>query len=127
MFLRGGLYRSIENSRYCHLLKQAQHRACLHQPLSYQQTTQTLQIPTSIEVAVRSVTTVLANKSVLVPCSDGIAMRTGFRRKARIHENHFDTRSTGFVHYFLLKLPEGPAVQACTNLLPGLDSLGGCP
>ena len=90
---------------YCHLLKQAQHRACLHQPLSYQQTTQTLQIPTSIEVAVRSVTTVLANKSVLVPCSDGIAMRTGFRRKARIHEDHFDTRSTGFVHYFFAEAP----------------------
>lgn len=71
----------------------------------------------------RSVTTVLANKSVLVPCSDGIAMRTGFRRKARVHEDHFDTSSTGFVHYLLLKLPEGPAVQACTNLLPGLDSL----
>ena len=48
----------------------------------------------------RSVTTVLANKSVLVPCSDGIAMRTGFRRKARIH-----------------------AVQACANLLAGLDPL----
>ena len=71
----------------------------------------------------RSVTTVLANKSVLVPCSDGIAMRTGFRRKARIDEDYFDTRSTGFVHYLLLKLPEGPAVQACANLLPGLDSL----
>lgn len=27
------------------------------------------------------------SKSVLVPCSDGIAMRTGFRRKARVlHE-----------------------------------------
>ena len=71
----------------------------------------------------RSVTTVLANKSVLVPCSDGIAMRTGLRRIARVNEDHFDTRSTSFVHYLLLKLPEGPAVQACTNLLPGLDSL----
>ena len=71
----------------------------------------------------RSVTTVLANKSVLVPCSDGIAMRTGFRRIARIHEDHFDTRSASFVHYLLLKLPKGPAVQACANLLAGLDPL----
>ena len=71
----------------------------------------------------RSVTTVLANKSVLLPCSDGIAMRTGLRRIARVNEDHFDTRSTSFVHYLLLKLPEGPAVQACANLLPGLDSL----
>lgn len=71
----------------------------------------------------RSVTTVLANKSVLLPCSDGIAMQTGLRRIARVNEDHFDTRSTSFVHYLLLKLPEGPAVQACANLLPGLDSL----
>ena len=52
-------------------------RACLRQPLGYQQISQTLQIPASIEVAVRNVTTVFACKSVLVPCSNGIATRTG--------------------------------------------------
>ena len=49
-------------------------RACLHQPLGYQLIAQTLQILTCIDVTVRTVTTVLANKSVLLPATNGTAM-----------------------------------------------------
>lgn len=71
----------------------------------------------------RSVTTVLANKSVLLPCSNGIAMWTGFRRITRIHKDHFDPNSGSFIHDLLLKLSEWPTVQTCTDFLTCFDTL----
>ena len=67
-------------------------------------------------------TTVLANKSVLLPSSNGMAMRTGLRRIAGIHEDHFDPGPASFIHDLLLKLPEGPAVQTSTDLESGPDA-----
>ena len=53
------------------------HQAALRQPLGYQQVAQSSQIPTCIQVAVCSETTVRTGKTMPVPCSYCPASRTG--------------------------------------------------
>ena len=47
-------------------------------------------------------------------------MRTGLRRIARVSEDHFDTRSTSFVHYLLLKPLKGQRCRRARTFSPAL-------
>lgn len=96
------------------LPRQRRIRPVYVRPLSHQPVTQTLQISTCIEVAVRTVTTV-AFEPVLFTLSNGTACRTGLACVFGVNKHHADADTTGFVDDHLLKLAERPTVQPGTN------------
>src|SRR2546421_5994490 len=71
-------------------------------------------IPTCVQVSVRPETTGTL-KTMLEPCAQLPAGRTGLTRVGRIDIHDGDPRGTGLVLDEALQLPECPAVQSCAQ------------
>src|SRR5437016_351839 len=75
-------------------------------------------IPTCIQVSVRPETTGTL-ETMLEPCSELPADRTGLAREGRIDVHDGDPKGTGLVLDEALQLPERPAVEPCAHAPAG--------
>lgn len=94
--------------------------AGLLQLLGYQQITQITQIPGAVDIRVRAITT-LTNERMLTPLGKLFARVASPARKSRIDPDGLDSGSRRLSNNHLLKLTEGPAMQASAHTPAGLD------